>query len=170
MVAPLMAMAAMKAVGSIAGGILSYQESRTKAAYERRRAGIARDQAAGEARLRGRQNIRARGREMAAMAQSGFTTGGNFLELLEQSDVDREMDILNTIYQGELSAWGFETQAKMDVAAGKNALIGGIIGAAGSLGQAFIGGGSPASALGGGGGGGGYSSGGMINPSGTGPI
>ena len=165
----LLAFAGLTAFGQLASGYMAQQESNRRAEYDRKRAQIARDQAQAEVRTRARRNIRARGREMAAMAQSGFTTGGNFVDLLEQSDIDREMDLLNTEYRGEVNAFGLESQAALDIEAGKNAMLGGILGAAGTLGSAYIGSRTPKSAIGRGSSRG-YASGGMINPSGTGPI
>lgn len=148
MALPLLAFAGIQAAGQLLGGFMANKEAKTRAAYERVRAGVARDQAQAEIRMRGRRNIRERGRELAAMAQTGFTSGGNFLDLLEQSDIDREMDILNTAYRGELAAFGFESQARLDIAAGKNAMLRGVLGAAGTLGSAYIGSQTPTSALG----------------------
>lgn len=159
--------AGFQAVGSIVGGFMARQEAKTRASFERMRAKTVRDQATAEIRTRGRQNIRDRGREQAAIAQTGFAMEGDLMDLVDQADIDREMDLLNIAYRGEVQAIGLETQAKLDEAAGRNALIKGFLGAAGAVGGAAasggFGGGAAISSSG-------YNAGGMINPSGTGPI
>lgn len=61
-----------------------------------------------------RQRRIALGSSRAGMAQSGLTDSGSVLDMFDQSAINSELDILNTRYEGNMQARGFNEQATMD--------------------------------------------------------
>lgn len=76
----------------------------------------------------------AMGRQVAAQAESGFVPGtGSALDSLEESAIQAEMDIMNVRRKAALGARAYMTQAAMDKAQGRMALVGGLFGAANAV-------------------------------------
>lgn len=61
-----------------------------------------------------RQRRIALGSARAASAQSGLTDSGSILDMFDQSAIDSELDILNSRYEGQLTARGYTEQATLD--------------------------------------------------------
>lgn len=54
------------------------------------------------------------GENRAAIAQSGLTDTGSVLDMFDQSAIDSEFDILNSRYEGQTQARGFNEAATLD--------------------------------------------------------
>jgi hypothetical protein len=54
------------------------------------------------------------GKQRAAIAQSGTGEEGSNADVEAQSQVMRELDSLNIMYEGDLEAWGLDTQANIE--------------------------------------------------------
>lgn len=124
--------AAISAVGSIVQGISAKNAADYNAEIAQRNAVIARQQGAAAAK---RQEREARIRMGAARA-SGAASGvllESFGDLLEDSAREEALDRMTIIYNAELQAISGEASAEGYRQAGRSALIGGAVGAAGSL-------------------------------------
>lgn len=73
------------------------------------------------------------GTQNAAIAQSGIGFGGSAADLMHQSSVNAELDVLNTKYESDLRARGFGTQALAERYSGRRAASAGYAEAAGSI-------------------------------------
>lgn len=61
-----------------------------------------------------RQRRIALGSARASMSQSGLTDSGSVMDMFDQSSINSELDVLNTRYEGQLQARGFNEQATLD--------------------------------------------------------
>lgn len=61
-----------------------------------------------------RQRRIALGNARASISQSGLTDTGSVLDMFDQSAINSELDILNTRYEGQMAARGFNEQAVLD--------------------------------------------------------
>lgn len=144
MQAVLIAGTVVSALGSIASGYAAKAQYESQAQASQHAATIAEQNAAtialqaGEREHQQRREARqAFGATEAAIAESGSGFGGSNALLYKQSMIDAEVDALNIRYEGMLArtsalneAQGLRYQAKTAKAAGRNAVIGGWIGAA----------------------------------------
>lgn len=121
----------IEGVGAIVGGQASKAAGKYSREVQRVNAANAlRDGVAQISRIRsaGRQHT---GRQLAAQAASGFQIGtGSAMEDLLESQVNIELDVLETRRQSEMRAMGYRAQGALDYAAGQNAAIAGYFGAA----------------------------------------
>jgi hypothetical protein len=118
----------MKAVGQFAGGISAYDAGKYT-----RRAMQTNAQNAGNAGLEERERIRgaaraAIGQQLVDQGGSGFTMGtGSAIDALQQSAMNRELDLAVSRRNASMKAAGFEQQGQIAYAQGKAAMVGGII-------------------------------------------
>lgn len=54
------------------------------------------------------------GNARASISQSGLTDTGSILDMFDQSAIDSELNVLNSRYEGNLQAKGFQEQATLD--------------------------------------------------------
>jgi hypothetical protein len=74
------------------------------------------------------------GRQFGAQAESGFEVGtGSAIDSLMESATNAELDAMDARRQAQSRYSAYMLQGQQERRAGKNALIGGLIGAAGSL-------------------------------------
>lgn len=125
---PLMvAGAVVKTVGGLAAARQNARTLRTQAQEE---------EMIGQAQITQiRANARtAMGRQAAGFAESGFTPGtGTAIDSLEESLMQREMDVMNTRRNASIRAGGLRSQAKMVMRKGVFDAIGNAIGAASTI-------------------------------------
>tara|TARA_R110000787_G_scaffold45219_1_gene110220 strand:- start:61 stop:570 length:510 start_codon:yes stop_codon:yes gene_type:complete len=130
----------VSAVGQIAAGSAANSAAKYNAAVARNQAISARQTAAENAK---RQNRIGKKRQGAARA-----IDPDKLDLLEDSAMEEALAEKDIIHGGEVDATGFENTARLEIAKGKNAMTGAVIGAGSSL----LMGGAVAGGFGGGGG------------------
>jgi hypothetical protein len=125
---------ALMAAGSIVKGVGAFQAGK----YNRSVAGQnAREQLAeGNAqatRIRDLSRIQL-GRQLGAQAESGFMVGtGSAIDDLVTSQTSAELDAMDAMRTAKSRANAYQAQGAAAYAEGKNALIGGFIGAASSV-------------------------------------
>lgn len=119
------------------GTIMETQSARSEADTEAKVAGVNADLAssqAGQAEdAQRRQNREVLARQRAAVGESGFTSGGSFQKVEEQSAVEAELDALNIRYGGQLRRQGSLVQRDTAKARGKAITRSGYMKAAGQL-------------------------------------
>lgn len=78
------------------------------------------------------------GRQIGAQAESGFEIGtGTAIDSLMESQTNSELDAMDAMRQARSKYDAYMAEGSMARKEGKNALIGGLIGAAGSLASGF---------------------------------
>lgn len=125
---------ALKAVGSLVKGVAGYQTGRYNAK-------VAKNQAVEERALGNDEERRIRvearrtmGLQIAAQAESGFQVGtGSALTALEESLINREVDILTSRRNAIGRQRGLQSQAMLAKRGANMALFEGVIGAAGAV-------------------------------------
>jgi hypothetical protein len=133
---PLMQFAplALMAAGSILKGVGSFQAGR----QNRKIANVnARDQLidgnAQATRIRDLARIQL-GRQIGAQAESGFMVGtGSAIDSLVESQTNAELDAMDALRTAQSRSDAYRLQGASAYAEGKNDLIGGLVGAAGSV-------------------------------------
>jgi hypothetical protein len=83
-------------------------------------------------RLRER-NRRLAGSQRTAIAKSGGTFSGSAADVVNDSEIQGELDILTTLYKGNLRSGAYQNDATASRMAGKSARTQGYISAGGSL-------------------------------------
>jgi hypothetical protein len=111
------------ALGSVAGGIASYQTQKYNAAVARQQAEIARRNAAYQAYLIERKKRILMGSQEAAYAASGVTPEGTPLDVLAETARQAELDKLMALYAGETGASFAESRARQYESSGLSDLI-----------------------------------------------
>lgn len=138
---------AVSAVGSIsqsqnaaAASRYNAQISERNALIQQQNATLARQQAVSQSEIQRRQAAKQMGAMRAGYANSGVAMEGSPLDVLAASAASAELDTLNTIYNGELKARGFENDAQglresaaMDRKRAKNQITQGYMSAGASL-------------------------------------
>lgn len=121
---------AMAAVGSIVGGVEANRAARAGARADEENSRLTILQGEQEALQTAREERRASGDMLAAMAGSGFEMGqGSFGDLLRESAYQRELEVLNIRTTRTQESNNLLAQASERRKAGKAALIGGMFGA-----------------------------------------
>jgi len=131
------AMAAMAAVGSLVSGISQSQQAKGQAGVAKANAEMAEDQAATQASAIRDKARRLSGQNRALIGASGVDISGSFLDALQDSDIESELDAQTAIWNGKLEATNYRAQARAAKAAGSSALVKGIFGAGSSAMSAF---------------------------------
>jgi hypothetical protein len=123
------AAAAVSAAGSLVSGVSQAGRARSQARYADANAGLAEQQAASQASLIREKARRLSGQNRAAIGASGADISGSFLDALQDSDIDAELDAQMALWNGKLEAMNQRGQAKAARASGSSALVQGIFGA-----------------------------------------
>lgn len=114
--------------GTLAGTFSQVSASKAAAANAKQSAKIARDQASARAEQLRLDATRMRGSQRASIGGSGIR-GDAFQDVINDSNYDAELDALTAEYEGTLQSNSYKAQAKQYKNQGKQALIGGLIGA-----------------------------------------
>jgi len=61
------------------------------------------------------------GAQRAAQGKSGGTGGGSFADIAADTAIEGELDVLTTLYRGNVQAGGFRAESTLQRASGKNA-------------------------------------------------
>lgn len=123
---------AVSAAGAIAGGIAESKSAKFNASVAEQNAQLAKQQAEQNA-LKVRRNVnRVLGRQRTAIAKSGLM-GPTAADVASDSMVEGELDALNTLYQGEMTAYNYNQEASMQKNRSKSAMTSGMLGALGSI-------------------------------------
>jgi len=121
--------AAVSAVGSIAAGNAQNAAAKSQAKYLERQAKATREKSAfDQGRLR-RKADRLLGRQIAGFAKAGVGIEGSPTDVIDDSLTESNLDVAAVDYSGKVNASNLETQADLTRQRGKDAKLGGIIGA-----------------------------------------
>lgn len=112
----------MQGVAAKSAGEANAQAAETQEAITRRQG------AAEEAQVR-RENRLTRGRQVAAIAESGLALTGSPLDLIDEDSVTGELDALTVRYQTDLEAMGLQYQAQVERHRGRQGFVQGLVGA-----------------------------------------
>lgn len=95
--------------------------SKYSAAVDRNNAQMAADRARFESERIRKRNLLVRGRQRAAYAKSGVEISGTPDDVMFDSELEGELDLLASQYVGAVTARGYEARARLSDAAGENA-------------------------------------------------
>jgi hypothetical protein len=123
------AAAGIGAAGSIISGIGQYQEARSEAKADRQNARLAAEQGMSEAALIRERARRISGQNRAAIGASGVDISGSFLDALNDSDINAELDAQSALWNREVEASNYRSRAAQSRRSGAGALLGGVFGA-----------------------------------------
>ncbi len=127
--------AVTSAVGSVVGGIQGMQSANYNAKLASRNAEIAKRQGELEAERLDRDGRRQRGAISAAYGANNIVGGeGSPLDVLENSFTTAALDKQFATYNADIQAYGYQTEAAKQKAAGTRALTDGLFGAGKALG------------------------------------
>jgi len=133
--------ALLNAYGAYQQGVAARAAGEYNAKVAEQNAQIARETAAEEERRKRIETRRQLGQMRSARGASGIQLDGSALDVLQDSAATAELDALTIRHQGEVQAFGYESQARMARMEGEAGYQAGMIGAAGSLlnagGQAY---------------------------------
>jgi hypothetical protein len=126
--------AAVSMAGSLMQGAAEKSQAEQQAVIDRQNADIAEQEGESQAdaiRLKAR---RIAGENRAAIGASGVDISGSFMDALQDSDIESELDAQTAEYNGRAQARNYRLQAGADQSSGTGALIGGFAnaGAAGT--------------------------------------
>lgn len=126
------AMAAMQAVGALISGISQHQAAKGQAAYANANAKLAEQQSESQAQAIREKARRLSGQNRALIGASGVDLAGSFLDSLQDSDINAELDAQTALWNGKIESMNARGQASAAKRAGTSALIGGFFGAGSS--------------------------------------
>ncbi|MEA3053561.1 MAG: hypothetical protein QOG72_2464 [Sphingomonadales bacterium] len=120
--------------GNLVQGLAGYRAGQFNQKVEEANAiGDERDASAEVARIRDSARV-AMGRQVGAQAESGFEVGtGTNLDSLRESQIEAEMDVMNLRRRGASAAAARRAQGEIAAAQGRQALVGGLFGAASAV-------------------------------------
>jgi hypothetical protein len=121
--------AGVGAVGSIISGVGQYSAAQSQAKADRRNAQLALEQGQSEAALIRERARRLSGQNRAAIGASGVDISGSFLDALEDSDINAELDAQTTLWNRKAEASNYSARAAQSRRSGTGALFGGLLGA-----------------------------------------
>ncbi len=120
-VALAVASTAMSVVGAIQQGNAQEAQYKAQAQAQDYNAKVSENQAiaanqqtAAREDAERRQRRIALGSARAAMSETGLTDSGSIMDMFDQSAINSELDVLNTRYEGNMAAKGFNDQAVLD--------------------------------------------------------
>jgi len=121
--------AGVGAVGSLISGVGQYSAAKAQAKADRQNASLARAQGDSEAALIRERARRLSGQNRAAIGASGVDISGSFLDALEDSDINAELDAQTAVWNHKAEASNYLARAAQSRRSGTGALLGGILGA-----------------------------------------
>jgi hypothetical protein len=121
--------AGVGAVGSIISGVGQYSAAKNQAKADRQNARLAIEQGQSEAASIRERARRMSGQNRAAIGASGVDISGSFLDALEDSDINAELDTQTALWNRKAEASNYRARAAQSRRAGGGALFGGLMGA-----------------------------------------
>jgi hypothetical protein len=121
--------AGVGAVGSIISGVGQYSAAKNQAKADRQNARLAIEQGQSEAASIRERARRMSGQNRAAIGASGVDISGSFLDALEDSDINAELDTQTALWNRKAEASNYRARAAQSRRAGAGALFGGLMGA-----------------------------------------
>lgn len=125
--------AGVAVVGAVSGGRAKKRAAAKEARFKRWQAAYTRDQTAAAVVRQDKIARKTLGAMRAAYGAAGVTVDGSPLDVLAESAAAAELDKLTIQYQGELTAKGYQTDARLTESAGRAADTAGGFSAAGAL-------------------------------------
>lgn len=119
---------AFNSVGSLVSGFQQSSADRYNARVADQNAEIAQQQAQQKADAIRRDAVRLRGAQSAAAGASGVTQD-SFADVMADSATEAELDALNAIYEGKMSARSYKSQGRAYRSSASDAISGGLVGA-----------------------------------------
>jgi hypothetical protein len=129
----LIAATAMSAIGAISSAQAQKSAANYNAQLAERNAVISDQQTRAALMAQRRESSKRMGDMRAAFSASGVTWEGSALDVLEDSVAQSELERQNISYQGKLRRMGFESDAALDRASGKNAMRAGYFSATSTI-------------------------------------
>jgi hypothetical protein len=123
------AAAGVGAAGSIISGVGQYSAAKAQAKADRQNASLARAQGESEAALIRERARRLSGQNRAAIGASGVDISGSFLEALEDSNINAELDAQTALWNRKAETSNYRARAADSRRAGIGAFMGEIFGA-----------------------------------------
>lgn len=123
----------LKAIGSIFSGLSAYAAGKENAALLKQQGRTAFGNAVLEEDMQRREARESLGRTSAAIGESGTGYGGSSANVMDQAAIDAELDALNIRYKGQFAKYTYDYQSRIAKKQGKQALIGGALGAGADL-------------------------------------
>lgn len=111
--------AGFSAYGSIQQGKQAQREANYKAKVAKNEATVAKEKATFEADRKRARNRKIRGMQIAQAGKGGTTTSGSTRDIMFATDLDAELDVLTSLYTGDLRAAGQVSKANMLEQSGK---------------------------------------------------
>jgi len=119
---------AIAAVGAGVGAYSAVQQGKAaddaakySADIERRNATVASQKSQYEAERLRKRNVLLRGKQQAAYAKSGVEITGTPEDVMYDSEIEGQLDLLATRYAGTIAASDAEARARLDIARGESA-------------------------------------------------
>lgn len=127
------ASAGFGAYSAIQQGKAQEAAEKYNAAVSRNNAQMAADKARFEADRVRKRNLLLRGRQRAAFAKSGVDISGSPEDVLFDSEIEGQLDLLAVKYTGEVTSRAHASQAELHKTAGRNAVTNSYFNAGGSI-------------------------------------
>lgn len=124
---------AIGAAGQIAGGYSANAQAQSNSRLDIANADMASMQSNQQAEQVLREGHQTIGAQSAAIAESGIGFSGTGNDVLQQSATNLSMDVLNTVYGGQIKNLGLRNEAANERYKGKQAIMAGWIGGASDL-------------------------------------
>lgn len=128
-----LAAAGVGAYSAIAQGQAAEDAAKFNAKVNENNAQAAANQAQFEAEQVRRRNVAILGRQKALFAKGGVTLSGSAEDLLYDSVVQGELNVLSTLYAGDVQAGYYRSRAQIGLFEGANARTAGYYGAASAV-------------------------------------
>lgn len=125
--------AGVSVASAISGGRARKRAAAREARQQRWQAAYTRDQTTAAILRQDKVARKTLGAMRAAYGAAGVTVEGSPLDILAESAAAAELDKLTIQYQGELTAKGYETNARLTEAAGRAAQSASVFKAAGTI-------------------------------------
>jgi len=123
----------LAAGGSVIGGIQANKAAKEEASLQEEQARIASEEAKAEAQRRANEVRKFSRRQSLAFLKSGVTLEGSPLLILDETLREGQKEVKSVVERGDAQANLFNRRAAITRNQGRASLIGGVLGAAGSL-------------------------------------
>lgn len=127
------ASAATSAYASYASGQAQKKAANTQQKIADNNAMAQRQQASYDSQRIRERNQRLRGAQVAAISKSGQTLGGSAADVIDDSDIQGELEAMNTLYKGDVTAGESVAEGHLAKMRGDSAAFQGTLAAGGSI-------------------------------------
>ena len=124
---------AVSAAGSVMGGMMQQSQAKAQAAAYERQAQMARLQGEYQAQRKQEEIDRLTGQQIASVAASGVTLDGSPTNVIASTASTGALDTGALRWNARIQSDDLTYQARLARINGRNAMVGGIVGAAGGL-------------------------------------